>query len=309
MMSNKVCDAWRKEPLYYATIEYHRFWLSVDQPRLSLMKQNSGKIETELLKDIAQEYRVKRNFKALDEQTLDNETNASKICDILNSAKPSWQNSSALDRLASCKKIIEEIRKYSSGASTKINAKKTASKKRKKVQNNKEKTINAASAVSKFVWFMKPDGWTIFDKYAADGIGIPQTISINKEGALRPSALDRMECFYTALAYENFFILAAEMQLFIRKNAPTFAKMPAARILDTLFMARGERGAASEHGVKLTKAYLNGLPTPLKEELRGLACALHKQFRNHELLKNDQPKIRGKHWLSQRERKKNGDES
>jgi hypothetical protein len=288
--------SWAEAPLYWATIEYHRFWLSVDRPRLTVLSKADGQMTPVLLRDIAREYKVSRNLKGQDKKNKsEDDTAANEICNILNAAQLSFTDSLS-ERLARAKDIIGNIRPYTAKASSKKKTQVTESNEESATEESK--TVDAASAATKFIWFMNPEGWTIFDQYAATGIGIP------KNGR---SALKRMDEFYTALEYEGFPRLVSDMRAFINKQAPMLKAMPAARILDTLFMARGERGAASEHGIELTKAYLGGLPQPLRQQLSDLANGLQKQFGPRPLVNCCEPIKRNKAWADKQAAKKNGE--
>jgi hypothetical protein len=277
-MSEAICEEWSKKPLYWATIEYHRFWLSVDQPRLEILRQK-GEMTPVLLRDIAREYRVSRSLKKADKNSL-SDGPAEAVCRILKKESVSW-NDDLSCRKKSCLEIIEKMRPFASKAAN---------------SDDGADERNPVSAATKFIWFMKPVGWTIFDKYAATGIGIPET---------GRTALERMDEFYTALEYEGFPDLVGEIQSFISQEARSLRGLPAERILDTLFMARGKRGAAREHGVALTKAYLNGLGGPLREQLTALAKGLQKQFGNRPLVNKCEPIKRNKAWAKKHLTQKN----
>ena len=285
---------WAEAPLYWATIEYHRFWLSVDRPRLTVLSKADGQMTPVLLRDIAREYKVSRNLKGQDKKNnSEDDTAANEICNILNAAQPSFTESLS-ERLARAKEIIGNIRPYTAKASSK--------KKTQVTENNeastteKSKTVDAASAVTKLIWFLKPKGWTVFDSYAATGLGIPSHYR----------AIDRMEYFYNALILENFEVLVDEMQQSIEEKSEILAEIPAARILDTLFMARGERGAGSDHGVALTAAYLSQLPPNIQKDLSVVASMLQKKFGQRSLVQKEQPKSRDKTWQRQKEKANKG---
>jgi hypothetical protein len=286
-------ETWAEAPLYWATIEYHRFWLSVDRPRLTVLSEEDGQMTHVLLRDIAREYKVGRNLKGQDKKNNSEDETAQKICTILNSAMSSWPGPPR-ERIDACKKLIVRIRPHTAVASSSKKKDQGEGAGEKSKEKNK-KTVDAASAVTKFIWFMKPEGWTVFDSYAAEGVGIPNY-----------RAMERMEYFYKALILEKFHDLVENMQDFIRQNSVSMQELPATRILDTLFMARGARGSGSAHGVALTNAYLNHLPDSIRKELSDLATSLQEKYGQHSLVLPAPPEGRGKHWQHQREKEKKG---
>ena len=293
LKANTNPKTWAEAPLYWATIEYHRFWLSVDRPRLTVLSKGGGQMTPVLLRDIAREYKVVRNLKGQDKKNNSEDETAQKICASLNSAMSSWPGIPH-DRLDACKKLIVTIRPHTAEASS-SKEKSQDEGREAKSEKKDEKTVDAASAVTKFIWFMRPEGWTVFDSYAAKGVGIPPY-----------RAMERMEYFYKALILEKFHDLVEKMQDFIRKNSASMQELPATRILDTLFMARGARGSGSDHGVALTEAYLNHLPKCIREELSALATALQKEYGPHSLVSPAPPKSRGKRWQRQKEKENKG---
>ena len=285
--------SWAEAPLYWATIEYHRFWLSVDRPRLTVLSKADGQMTPVLLRDIAREYKVSRNLKGQDKKNKsEDDTAANEICNILNAAQLSFTESLS-ERLKHAKEIIEEIRPYTAKASPKKKSQVTESNEESTTE--KSKTVDAASAVTKLIWFLEPKGWTVFDSYAAKGVGIPPY-----------RAMERMEYFYKALILENFEALVEEMQQCIKEKSEMLAGIPAARILDTLFMARGERGAGSDHGIALTAAYLSQLPCDIQSDLSAVANILQENFGQRSLVQEEQPKSRGKTWQRQKEKANKG---
>lgn len=292
LKANTNPKTWAEAPLYWATIEYHRFWTSIDLPRLKVLSDAGGKMSPVLFRDITKEYRVSRNFKGIDEQNHNDDTAANEICNILNAAQPSFTESLS-ERLERAKEIIQGIRPYTAKASPKKKTQVTENKEESETEQSK--TVDAASAVTKLIWFLKPKGWTVFDHYAAEGVGIRNY-----------PAIDKMEYFYKALILENFEDLVEEMQNRIKEKSKMFAEIPAARILDTLFMARGERGAASDHGVALTAAYLSQLPPNIQSDLSAVADVLQEKYGQCSLVQKAQPKSRGKRWQRQKEKENKG---
>jgi len=215
--------------LYWACITYTRSWWATDGPRLARTRKG---LDHKSLRAIALEYNVNRGVPKGVES-------AQKLADFLNKAGKIWPGGLTA-RAERCLEIVAQAR--SAG---------------------RLKT-NQISGTTKFMWFLKPDGWTVFDRFAADGAGIPKHLN----------AMKRMERFYRQLEEWDFEAKAADMQAVI-DDSP-LAGMPAPRILDRLLMARAgdyQRDAPDE-----LQAFVDLLPSSASKLVVELSDQLQSRF-------------------------------
>jgi hypothetical protein len=257
-----TCAEWNKKPVYWSTIAYLRVWWASDGVRLAAIRSSKG-IEPEMLRALGNEYNVNRSIVRGDKKKGATDTNAQKICTVLSRLAPK-PRSSIETRIGICKDIINQIKDCT-----------------------RTGDIELASATTKFIWFMCPDGWTVFDKFAAKGIRVPTR---------HEKASIKMEHFYKLLIEHDFIGLTSLMQdsidrspLFEKKNVER--RVPATRIIDTLLMARGGRGGDQE-AIDGFKEFLALLPCDLSEAVHDLASTLQNLAPDHVLTKSTRPPIR-----------------
>ena len=246
-MCPNPCDEWRERPLYWSTIGYLRTWWATDGAWVSLIEREGG-MTPELLSAIAKEYFIHRNIAGGVQEGASNITN---ICGMLNCNSRKWLSSSLLKRAELCHILTTKL-------------------KCKKYTRSRE-----FSAVSKFMWFIKPYGWTMYDSYASLGLNID-----------RSENADKFECFYKKLHDAKFSHLVANMQRKIENTE--FTGLPATRIVDTLLMARGGRGGDT-FSVSSFEAFLQVLPSHTSCNLVSLAQTLQRHFGNHALASPNRP--------------------
>ena len=122
------------------------------------------------------------------------------------------------------------------------------------------------SAVTKFMWFLEPSEWTVFDKYAAIGLGV-KGITLEL----------KMLAFYRKLEDKNFVGLCSRMQTIL--NESVFAELPATRILDKFFMIQGDPNFA-ERTRSEANLFVTLLPVSLANDLKTLGIEIQRQFGN-----------------------------
>ena len=173
---------------------------------------------------------------------------AARLCVILNAARAHWP-ATMRERAKACLNIVDEA-------------------KRQGVAKN-----DLASATTKFMWFLQPSDWTVFDRFAKDGLDFKAPAK----------ARDQMLAFYEALEERGFVTLARAMQQPIGDSA--FRGLPATRILDTLLMARGGRGN-DDASTAMLRGFLAVLPETIRDAAKTLATTLQLRF-GQDVLKPD----------------------
>jgi len=249
---------WDEAQLYWATLGYLRWWWATDGARLEVVR-SAGKISVPMLRSIALEYNVTRLILGAKKSEvvreagdgLGDDPSAACLCTILNAARASWPGTLP-ERAKACLDIVDKAKRQ--GVAKK----------------------DLASATTKFMWFLQPSDWTVFDRFAKDGLSFKAPTK----------ARDQMLAFYDTLEARGFVPLAREMQQQIDSSA--FRGLPATRILDTLLMARGGRGN-DDASTAMLCGFLSVLPEATREAAIVLATTLQRDF-GHDVLKPDDRK-------------------
>jgi hypothetical protein len=250
-----TCSEWRDRPIYWSTIAYLRAWWSSDGVRVSQIKKLQ-RMTPKMLRSLGREYNVNRSIIRKDKKRGAPDENAEAICAILECEQALWPTE-MLSRMAACVCLVAKLRPYTLDGDTDL-----------------------ASAATKFMWFLRPDEWTVYDRFAAAGIRVPSKFS---------DAIERMPEFYRLLNEADFVPLVHAMQPVIDETS--LRGLPATRILDTLLMARGGSGG-DEDAVQRLQMFLALLPVATQTPVIDLANALQSQFATHRLTHADRPPIR-----------------
>ena len=258
MPDGQPCQAWRAKPLYWSTLAYQRAFWATDGAHRRLVENRQG-LTVPLLRRSGDEYRVNRWIPVADKSPIpaedrlgiEDDPSARLYLRLLHEAQAHWPASGAVARATVCEAVVMEAKRHGVSTST------------------------LASATTKFMWFLRPDGWTVFDRLACQGMGIAPD---------KGTAAQRMLEFYARLECAGFEALAAEMDDEIGRSL--LAGLPATRILDTLFMARAG-GGSDQLGVDRLAAFLALLPPLMRDALHTLAETLQAQFGPHPLARHD----------------------
>ncbi|MFC5373813.1 hypothetical protein ACFPIF_14700 [Brevundimonas faecalis] len=223
-----MSGAWADKPVYWATLGYARWWLMIDG--LLLKKVRRDGLTPKTLRAILINYDVNRAV---------SDANALRFIDHVHAANATWPDD-LLGRSQVCAGFARDAKAL--GLTTKEHA----------------------SAATKVMWFLQPNGWTLFDSYAATGAGISKALT----------GVDRMLAFYERLDERGFCDVAEVMQREVERSV--LPDISAARILDSMLMASGGRGNESE-ALRETQDFVDLLATSTAGGLIGLAESLQQQ--------------------------------
>ena len=222
-----------------ATIAYYRQWLAFDGVWLPIVKERG--LITPALDAILREYGIARCVPS--RKGDESSERDCKLIIALSKVSGNWPESITA-RASRCVEIAESKNGLFSA--------------------RKGKEIFAGSLVSKLMWFLKPEGWTIFDSYAALGV--------KAKGATKK---DQMIDFYKKLVDNKFAELAKEMQTHIDETG--FSGIHAARIIDLRLMLEGDFQTPED--LKMVNGtFLKALPKTLSEEIVQLGMQLEDKF-------------------------------
>lgn len=239
-MPPNACEQWNDRQVYWATLAYARWWLAVDGPFLAAI--DAGGFTPKLLRRVAIRYNVNRGIP----QTGATDSKAISVIKLLNEAAQDWPDGLNL-RAEKCLALAEKaLGRHDTG------------------------TLQV-SGMSKFMWFVKPDGWTVFDSFARKGLAV----SGNDRRALFLN-------FYKTLEDQGFDDLVQTMRPVIAESL--LPDLPAERIIDSLLMARGGRGC-EQHEIDESAAFLALLPPDFRKSLDGLAIKLDRELRDSALVR------------------------
>lgn len=214
-----------------AIVEHHRWWYADDGVKRHMIISNGGEISPRVLRDIARAYSVSRGlFKERE----------AEIADILNGAMASWP-AGFLRRAGTCIRIAKRLKQNNLAHGRQI------------------------SALTKLTWFMRPDGWTLYDDLAATGLGIRDS----------GDTVDRMKRYYRRLDDWGFTCRITAMQATI--DASKTPELRAERILDKLLVFHGSDDEARKVIRAETKAYFDILAPETQSHLKALSALLAKE--------------------------------
>lgn len=223
--------------VYWATVQYARHWLAYDGPE-SLEVRRSGMTPASLRR-IAMRYRVMRGFVGREPGGGRDTPALIGLSVLLNEESVAWPRQIE-ERAEFCLRLAAAA-----------------------VEQGYFKNMQI-SALTKFMWFIKPRSWTMFDRLAADGLGIPNGASEQ-----------RMQRFYRRIQQNGLERIWRDMQREIENSQ--FAKVPAPRIVDLMLMNRG-RPQDDGSPQRIARYHLSLLSTRQASAIHNLALLLEKKF-------------------------------
>lgn len=224
--------------LYWATITYYRHWISSDGP-WTLEVQRTA-MTPKMLTRIAIRYNIMRGVSSKDERGQKTDVHQTNLCALVNKAAKNWPRQ-FLKRAKKCEHIA------------------LAAQKKGCFKNFQ------GSAVSKLMWFIRPNDWTMFDNLAARGLGV------------RPnsSSRARMNEFYKTLDNKKLPTLWRSMQRAI--DLGCLKGMPAPRVIDNLLMNRAREDVDGSR-IYIAKFWISVLTPFQAREIHTAAAELEAKF-------------------------------
>lgn len=205
---------------FNAVLEHHRCWVSSDGACFNLVR--SAGLTPAIAYTIAQDYGVARTIGKRDRV-------ASLAVEISSITDSAWKVSLA-DREDLCRGLGKAHKKGATG----------------------KKRHLPISGISKLMWFLRPDGWTMYDSFARKGL----------VGASK-GAPD----FYKKLDQCGFVECAAAITKECRAlGLPLFGE----RVIDKFLMLRGMDNAAYDWTAALANSHFAWMPNERQEQLEGL---------------------------------------
>lgn len=232
-MARKITADEPSDAFYWSTIAYTKWWLGTDASIISMIAANDGRLNLQTVSSISVPYNVARGLP----KQKDDRRN-STLLSVLNERVMDWPVG-LVERAAHCVETVVYLGETGC------------------LRNHQ------ASAVSKLVWFLRPDDWTMFDRYAADGMGVPQ----------RPSSTDRLMLFYRSLKSAGFDDLNQLIGQHVQ--ASQWRSVPSSRVIDTFLMRRGGQ-VDGPYSVQSLSAFLSALPEQASLSLHDLGTAIQK---------------------------------
>ena len=226
---------------YWATIELYRTWLLEDGPFLARLENVSPEERLKILHEIAISYSVRRTIPAASDnaETKNKHGNLEVLAEAIDQIIAHWP-SNFLERATKCRNAAERAAQNFDRA--------------KPVKFDAADPGKGAphSAVTKLVWFLKPDGWTVFDKLASSAV-LPNSIS---------RADERQKAFYNTIA-DDFAIYEAMAKPILAGFEP---RLHAGRLVDKFLVLRGD-DAKRTQWEKRNRIFLDLLPEAVRDPL------------------------------------------
>lgn len=226
----------RRELLRWAVVEHYRTWLSFDGIQIQRIAANGNVLDRAAVRRIASEYSVNRGILSTKdengEKVAGRDDSADWIASRLNEEAAAWPPQ-LNERAARCAEVAN-----------------CASKGRTRGKQ--------ASAMTKLMWPLKPNGWTVFDELAANGLGIP-----------KKKAIVRMPLFFKALSDRNFNDDAGAINEVL--NANGFGPLFGERVIDKFLMLCGADDDWTNEIIATCEAFLSLLPEETRDNLNTAA--------------------------------------
>lgn len=244
-----MSGAWADNQVYWATLAYARWWLAVDGPLLAALGE-ARDFTPSHLRRVAVRYNVARGM--VKDENKSTDAAVQGLCDLIAAARTTWPNP-VEERAKRCLEIARNAQRLKFTGET-----------------------LQVSAVSKFMWFVEPRNWTMFDRFVVRGMKVPANLT----------APERFTEFYRRISAGGFATAVAQMQPIIgHSKLPT---LPAERIVDSLLMARGKDNKRDRPTLNIevaeSRAYLGLLPPTFRDDLHRLATQLQDEIGNDVLL-------------------------
>ncbi|CAN1575845.1 hypothetical protein MCELHM10_03841 [Paracoccaceae bacterium] len=208
------------DAVYWAVVGYSRWWLSTDAPFLKRIVRNGGRLDVATASKIMTNYNVARGFENKGSAAF------SQAIQCANDRASGWPLG-LQERYTFCRSLAEEW------------------------QAIKATRHHQISAATKVMWFLRPQGWTMFDSYAAKGMGVSSA-----------------EKFYAALGTNGFSAAVDQLGAVIAQSE--WPSLPANKVIDFYLMQRGNFGGTDQ--IMDATVYLDALPTTARDTLVGLAA-------------------------------------
>ena len=225
--------------LYQATVEHFRNSFGLDgHERLRLQQEP---LDGVAVRRIAKEYKFIQWIPRDKGQHAD--VNADGVAQIVNQALPNWPQ--GLDaRSAFC----------AARANQALGAK---------------YTVNPLmSGMTKLLWFVRPDGWTIYDRFAATGLGLGNADAITKATH-----------FYDNLNRRGFDEFAAEINGTLTQHG--FDTLFGERIIDKLLMLAGGAGQGVQPFIEGIEMFPEFVPEAFRESVQSVCQEVAETFADH----------------------------
>lgn len=240
----------RSKILYWSTVELYRQSLSLDGTEPQRIKDEGG-LNPRSVRRIATAYNVVRGIPGASKEDRKKgiDKNAKWYAEKLNTLKQTWP-APLIERANACANLTRDAEK-----------------------KGKSKDFQA-SAVTKLMWFLKPEGWTMFDDLAATGLGIKKQIPDNSHKEKKATSVSRMLAYYQVLDLRDFTERAAELNEIINKSG---ISIHGERLIDKYLMA-STNTEWQDNWKKDGEIYLKLVPRETQKMINDLAKKISKKY-------------------------------
>lgn len=248
---------------YWATIDLYRTFLFEDGPLLEAIVDAGGTLDGAMVTRIARSYSVARTIPAAleDDKGHNFRLLAKKITALAND----WPDGT-IERAEACRKTAEELALQF-----------TIRPRDARPPSKLHKMGAPHSAVTKLIWFLKPEGWTVYDRYAANAV----VAGTGTSG-------DRQKRFYEAIA-EPLAYYAERLREPLAKLHP---RLHAERLIDKYLVLKGLKPDEYKRACESNCHFLRSLPPHISQDIKRSANAILPLLPNDAISKK--PRTRRK---------------
>lgn len=224
--------------LYWAVVEHYRTWLAFDGIERLRISREKNAIDAKSVRRIAIEYRINRGILATKNnkgnKIVGRDDHAQAIAEHLNQVVARDWPDSLTARAQKCIEIAEWARE------------------------NEHTSGVLVSAATKLMWFLCPDGWTLFDRFAAKAVAAK---------GRNPS--DQARDFFKILGERGFVESAGQINSILESS--TLTSLSGERVIDKFLMLSGADKTWTERVINVCEPFTQLLPGATKIELEKLA--------------------------------------
>lgn len=230
--------------LYWAVVEHYRTWIVDDGLLRNSLQAPNQILSSEQLRSIARKYGVNRGIYAIDKEPDDStkaasDGNAAKLAKLLNARAGNWPKG-MMARANHCLQLAKDAEEADLTRGVLL------------------------SAMTKIMWFLKPDEWTMYDTFASNALNLKER-----------GRTERFNAFYRTLSDLEFLAAAASVKSVLDRHDLTF--LWGERVLDKFLMLAGAQDR--NWSIKLSEyghGWLDLLPNNFGKTVRNAAIAVSK---------------------------------
>lgn len=248
--------------LFWAVIEHYRSWSNFDGPlRVTI---NNEILTASHIRRIGKEYFVIRGIRSDDDQP-GNTVRLQAVADQVNTVSQQWPDN-LVDRACQVALCSLATAGFTNGLQL--------------------------SAFSKFIWFLRPTGWTMFDSLASKGVRLQSQYAAHFNNIIdlfpnyaltnhQLKVISRFISFYNILENHGFHDATNSIDAYFHDNIAS--GLFGERVIDKYLMFVGSSNEDLISSLDFLQAWILTQPSVVRDELLGIANQIADNVSNHEI--------------------------